>query len=67
MNIHEHQAKKIFKQFGIPVPQGIALLDLKKIKKKNSRFKFYKKFSPKSPDPCWGQRQGGWYKINKKY
>ena len=34
MNIHEHQAKKIFKQFGIPVPKGITILDLKEIKKK---------------------------------
>jgi len=36
MNIHEYQAKKILKQFGIPVPNGIPILDLKDIKKKIS-------------------------------
>ena len=31
MNIHEYQAKGIFKQFGIPVLNGVAVLDLKDI------------------------------------
>jgi len=34
MNIHEHQAKEIFRQFGIPVLNGVVILDLKEIKKK---------------------------------
>ena len=34
MNIHEHQAKEILKQFGISVPKGVVILDLKEIKKK---------------------------------
>ena len=33
MNIHEHQAKEILKQFGISVPKGVVILDLKEIKK----------------------------------
>ena len=40
MNIHEHQAKEIFKQFGIPILNGVTIFDLKEIKKKSSRFKF---------------------------
>ena len=34
MNIHEYQAKEILRQFGAPVPKGVVILDLKKIKKK---------------------------------
>ena len=34
MNIHEHQAKEILKQFGISVPKGVVILDLKEIKQK---------------------------------
>tara|TARA_Y100000590_G_scaffold469833_1_gene660059 strand:+ start:1876 stop:3036 length:1161 start_codon:yes stop_codon:yes gene_type:complete len=34
MNIHEHQAKEIFKQFGIPILNGVTIFDLKEIKKK---------------------------------
>ena len=28
MNIHEHQAKEIFKQFDIPVPKGVVIFDI---------------------------------------
>ena len=34
MNIHEYQAKEILKQFGVLVPKGIVIFDLKEIKKK---------------------------------
>ncbi len=33
MNIHEHQAKKILKDFGAPVPSGVVITDLKNIEK----------------------------------
>ena len=40
MNIHEHQAKEIFRTFGIPVLKGVVIFDNKnieeKIKKLNS-------------------------------
>jgi len=40
MNIHEHQAKEILKQFGVPVPNGVVVYDLgeinRKIKKLNT-------------------------------
>jgi succinyl-CoA synthetase beta subunit len=40
MNIHEYQAKKILKQFGIPVPNGIPILNFKDIEKKINNLKF---------------------------
>ncbi len=38
MNIHEHQAKKILKDFGIAVPNGVVITDLKNIDKKIKKF-----------------------------
>ncbi len=32
MNIHEYQAKEIFRQYHVPVPQGVVILDSAKIK-----------------------------------
>ena len=37
MNIHEHQAKKILKDFGIAVPNGVVITDLKNIDKEIDR------------------------------
>ena len=34
MNIHEHQAKEILKEYGAPVPRGIAVTDLKNLEDK---------------------------------
>ncbi len=34
MNIHEHQAKEILNQFGVPTPRGEVIFDLNEIKKK---------------------------------
>lgn len=31
MNIHEYQAKELFKKYGIPVPEGVTILDPKNI------------------------------------
>ncbi len=31
MNIHEHQAKKILKEFGAPISDGVVILNLKDI------------------------------------
>ncbi len=41
MNIHEHQAKKILKQFGAPVPNGTVVLNVDDIKNKISKFKSF--------------------------
>ena len=62
MNIHEHQAKEILKEYGAPVSNGVVILSLDQIKKK-----FYFKLGSiffEGPDSCWGQRQGRWCKIN---
>ena len=37
MNIHEHQAKSILKEFGAPVSNGVVIYSLEEIKKKNIR------------------------------
>ena len=29
MNVHEYQAKEVFRKYGIPVPKGVPLLDPK--------------------------------------
>ena len=34
MNIHEHQAKEILKEFGAPVSNGIVIFDVNEIKQK---------------------------------
>ena len=34
MNIHEHQAKKILKEFGAPISNGIVIFNLDEIPKK---------------------------------
>ena len=38
MNIHEHQAKEILRQYGAPVPNGLVILNLKEIKTKAKKF-----------------------------
>ena len=35
MNIHEHQAKEILKEYGAPVSNGIVILSLDELKKKD--------------------------------
>ena len=39
MNIHEHQAKEILKEFGAPVSNGIVILSLDNIKKEITKLK----------------------------
>ena len=39
MNIHEHQAKEILKEFGVPVSKGIVIFSLDEIKKNNGATK----------------------------
>ena len=38
MNIHEYQAKEILKKFGVLVPKGVVILDLKELKNKTKNF-----------------------------
>ena len=39
MNIHEHQAKEILKEFGAPVSNGVVITSLSEIKNKISNLK----------------------------
>ena len=39
MNIHEHQAKEILKEFGAPVSSGVVILSVEDIKKQISKLK----------------------------
>ena len=38
MNIHEYQAKEILKKFGVTVPKGVAILNLKELKSEIKNF-----------------------------
>ena len=39
MNIHEHQAKEILKEYGAPISNGIVIFSLDKIKTEISKLK----------------------------
>ena len=39
MNIHEHQAKKILKEFGAPVSDGVVIFSIDEIRNKKYLFK----------------------------
>ena len=62
MNIHEHQAKEIFKKFGIKVPNGFAIFSLGEIEKK---FKILKtsKIALKAQIHAGGRGKSGGIKI----
>ena len=40
MNIHEHQAKEILKEFGIPILNGVVIFDLKELNEKVKKLWF---------------------------
>ena len=62
MNIHEHQAKEILKQFGIPVPQGVTILNKNEIKEKIKNLKF-EKIAIKAQIHSGGRGKAGGIKI----
>ncbi len=68
MNIHEYQAKGIFKEFGIPVLNGVAILDLKEIEKKIKELNSKKNLILKAQIHAGGRGKAGGIKIteNKK-
>ena len=37
MNIHEHQAKDLLKEFEIPVPKGFVIYDVEEITDRNRK------------------------------
>ncbi|MBA1337764.1 MAG: succinyl-CoA synthetase beta subunit [Pelagibacterales bacterium] len=62
MNIHEHQAKEIFRKFGIDVPNGIAIFKLSEIEKKFKELKT-KKIVLKAQIHAGGRGKAGGIKI----
>ena len=62
MNIHEHQAKQILKEFGAPVSVGVVIFSLDEIKEKISILK-NKKFVLKAQIHAGGRGKAGGVKL----
>ncbi len=62
MNIHEHQAKKILKEFGAPVSNGVVITSLKDIHEKIKTLKS-KKFVLKAQIHAGGRGKAGGVKL----
>ena len=64
MNIHEHQAKEILKEFGAPVSKGVVILSISEIKEKISQLKS-KEFVLKAQIHAGGRGKAGGVKLIK--
>ncbi|MDC3127121.1 ADP-forming succinate--CoA ligase subunit beta [Candidatus Pelagibacter bacterium] len=64
MNIHEHQAKEILKEFGAPVSNGVVILSLDDIKKEITKLKS-KEFVLKAQIHAGGRGKAGGVKLVK--
>ena len=64
MNIHEHQAKEILKEFGAPVSNGIVILSVDEINKKITELKS-KEFVLKAQIHAGGRGKAGGVKLVK--
>jgi succinyl-CoA synthetase beta subunit len=64
MNIHEHQAKKILKDYGAPVSNGVAIFNLSEINDKIKLLKS-KKFVVKAQIHAGGRGKAGGVKLVK--
>ena len=62
MNIHEHQAKDILKEFKAPVSKGIVIYSTKEIKEKISNLN-YKKYVLKAQIHAGGRGKAGGVKL----
>ncbi len=63
MNIHEHQAKEILKEFGAPVSNGVVIFSIDEIKKKNLSIK-QQRICFKSTNSRWRKRKSGRREVN---
>ena len=64
MNIHEHQAKDILKEFGAPVSNGVVIYSLSEIKEKIKKLKS-KEFVLKAQIHAGGRGKAGGVKLVK--
>ena len=64
MNIHEHQAKEILREYGAPVSNGVVILSLNEIKEKISKLKS-EKFVIKAQIHAGGRGKAGGVKLVK--
>ena len=64
MNIHEHQAKKILKEYGAPVSNGVVIYSLENIKKEITKLKS-KEFVLKAQIHAGGRGKAGGVKLIK--
>ena len=62
MNIHEHQAKELLREFGAPVSKGIVILSINDLKEKISKLKS-KKFVLKAQIHAGGRGKAGGVKL----
>ena len=64
MNIHEHQAKELLKEFGAPVSKGVVIYNLNEIDEKISKLKS-KTFVVKAQIHAGGRGKAGGIKLAK--
>ena len=64
MNIHEHQAKEILKEFGAPVSNGVVINSIDEIEEKISKLKS-KEFVLKAQIHAGGRGKAGGVKLIK--
>ena len=64
MNIHEHQAKEILKEFGAPVSNGVVINSIEEIKEKISKLST-KNFVLKAQIHAGGRGKAGGVKLIK--
>ena len=64
MNIHEHQAKEILKEYGAPVSNGVVILSVDEINKKITKLKS-KEFVLKAQIHAGGRGKAGGVKLIK--
>jgi succinyl-CoA synthetase beta subunit len=66
MNIHEHQAKEILKEFGAPVSNGVVILSIDEIKKEISKLNS-KEYVLKAQIHAGGRGKAGGVKLIKNF
>ena len=64
MNIHEHQAKEILKEFGAPVSKGVVIESINDVKKKISQLEG-NEFVLKAQIHAGGRGKAGGVKLIK--